>query len=95
MKKLIILILLICIIGCTEKNITANIEMECNDITTSFEVEKNNKIICDEYIFDVKRITNDKILLKLNKSIDSKDEFELELNNDLVLRDSIVLKWKK
>lgn len=95
MKKLVILVLLICVVGCSEKNITENIEMTCNDITSSFEIEKSNKIICDEYIFEVKKITKDKILLKSNKSIDSKEEVEIELNNDFILNDNIIFKWKK
>lgn len=99
MKKLVLLLLLICVIGCENKNVRENVEMTCNDITTNFEITNENKILCEDYIFEVKKIIKDKIILKSNKTINSKDEFYIEYNNDLVINidenNTIKFKWKK
>lgn len=99
MKKLVLLFLLMFIVGCEDKNISEKIEMTCNDITTNFEITVGNKILCEDYSFEVKKITKDKIMLKVDKGIDSKEDFELESNNELVVNtdenNTIMFKWKK
>lgn len=71
MKRILLIFIILISIGCTKKEKSTNIEMQCNDIITTIEIKKGNKISCnlldENYEFMVKKITSDNIELEVNK----------------------------
>lgn len=99
MRKYLLILMLLIITGCNEKKYSHYVEMTCDNMVTNFEVNDGNTISCYDYNFKVKKVKKDKIVIKSNKKIDSKDEFEFGKDKDLELKISenvsIILKWKE
>ena len=75
-KVLIILFLVILLLGCDNK-IEEQIEMNCNDTVTKITIKENDKLSCkllgEEYIFTIDKISDDKIVVSTdNYGLDSK-----------------------
>lgn len=99
MKKLILIFMIVLITGCNNKKYNQNVEMICDNIITNFQVTEGNTISCNTYNFKVKKVKKDKIIIKSNIKVDSKDEFSFSKDNDLELKISenvsIILRWKE
>lgn len=95
MKKIIVIILLLIMVGCQNKEKIATIEMTCNNIKTTINIKENNKVGCNlldnDYEFVINKITDNKVELEVNKfgltdngNITNKNKiFILEKNNEL------------
>ena len=100
MKKLILVLLLISVTGCFNKEkYTHKVEMICDGVITNFDVKDGNTISCNTYEFKVKKVKRDKIEIKSNIAVDSKVNFEFSNDKALELKisenNSIILRWKE
>lgn len=103
MKRIsILLIIVLCIFvtGCTKNN--GELVINCNGVESTTKITKGNLITCellkDNYIFEIKKIKKDKVIIKTNKSglfkqrkdgtislVDDQKEFIIEKNKKNVI----------
>lgn len=111
MKKILLGLSILLLVGCEQRK--EKISMTCNDIKTEFYIQEKNEISCnllgDNYIFKVKNIKMDEIILEANEYgltednnlLEQEKEFILSKDNELILttqttdyQESVIFKWE-
>lgn len=71
MKRIVCTLFILLLVGCSEKNKTAELEMHCNGLVSRVEIRKKDTFTCtmldDDYKFKVKSISDDEIVLEADK----------------------------
>ncbi len=71
MKKVVMILLLLMVCACQKKELSVNLEMNCDSISNILEVKENDTLGCkllgEDYEFKITKIDNDKIYFEANK----------------------------
>ena len=97
MKKYFIIVVLLLVVGCNNKEQKQKIEIKCNGVITNVEVKKNDVINCkllnEDYKFKITKINKNKIYIEVNEYgltdkgdlIEKNKKFILNSDKDLEL----------
>lgn len=97
MKKIIVLLLLLVVSACHKNDLSVNLKMDCNSISTNLEVKENDTLSCslsgETYEFKITKLDENKIILEANQYgltsssnlLDEEKEFILNKDSSITL----------